>query len=265
MADTKADTKAFINKIAPLVQTERKKRKNWVLPSVCIAQAALETGWGTSYLMTKANAFFGIKAGKSWKGKVFNTRTKECYDGRNLVSVVGCFRAYDNLADSVADYYDLICGNSRYAGAVNNADYKAAVTAIKNGGYATDPNYITNVCAIIKKYNLTQYDAVGGGTSAGAVGELDYEKVAREVIAGAWGVGTGRKQMLTAAGYDYDKVQALVNKMLGAGEVVKYTAQKGDTLSGIAKSYGTTVARLKEANSIKDVNKIYVGQEIVIK
>lgn len=256
------DTKAFINKIAPLAQAERARRKKWVLPSVCIAQAALETGWGTSYLMTKANAFFGIKAGKSWKGKVFNTRTKECYDGRNLVSVVGCFRAYNSLADSVADYYDLICGSALYAGAVNNSDYEAAVTAIKKGGYATDPNYIANVCAIIKKYNLTQYDAVSGG---GAGADLDYEKVAREVIAGVWGVGTGRKQMLTAAGYDYDKVQALVNKILGAGEVVKYTVQKGDTLSAIAKSYGTTVARLKEVNGIKDVNKIYVGQEIVIK
>lgn len=256
-----ADTKAFINKIAPLAQAERAKRKKWVLPSVCIAQAALETGWGTSYLMTKANAFFGIKAGKSWKGKVFNTRTKECYDGRNFVNIFDCFRAYDNLADSVADYYDLICGNSRYAGAVNNTDYKAAVTAIKKGGYATDPNYISNVCAIIKKYNLTQYDAVSASAGAG----LNYEKVAREVIAGAWGVGTGRKQMLTAAGYDYGKVQALVNKMLAGDSVGRvYTVQKGDTLSGIAKSYGTTVARLKEANGIKDANKIYVGQEIVI-
>lgn len=260
-----ADTKAFINKIAPLAQAERARRKKWVLPSVCIAQAALETGWGTSYLMTKANAFFGIKAGKSWKGKVYNTRTKECYDGRNFVNIVGCFRAYDSLADSVADYYDLICGSALYAGAVNNADYVSAVTAIKKGGYATDPNYIANVCAIIKKYNLTQYDNVSASAVSGSDG-LDYEKVASEVIAGVWGVGTGRKQMLTAAGYDYDKVQELVNKMLSAesAECV-YTVQKGDTLSAIAKRYGTTVSSLREANGIKDANKIYVGQEIVIK
>ena len=39
-----------------------------------------------------------------------------------------------------------------------------------------------------------------------------------------------------------------------------YTVQKGDTLSGIARKFGTTVAKLAELNNIKDVNKIYVGQ-----
>ena len=39
--------------------------------------------------------------------------------------------------------------------------------------------------------------------------------IAKEVIAGKWGKGTERKQRLTLAGYDYKKVQAAVNKMLG--------------------------------------------------
>ena len=55
-----AKTDKFITLIAPLVVAECNKRDKWVLPSVCIAQSALETGWGTSTLMIKANAFFGI-------------------------------------------------------------------------------------------------------------------------------------------------------------------------------------------------------------
>ena len=43
-----------------------------------------------------------------------------------------------------------------------------------------------------------------------------------------------------------------------------YTVKSGDTLSGIAKKYGTTVKRLQELNGIKDANKIYVGQKIKI-
>lgn len=39
-----------------------------------------------------------------------------------------------------------------------------------------------------------------------------------------------------------------------------YTVKSGDTLSGIAAKYGTTVAALQSLNGIKDVNKIYVGQ-----
>lgn len=40
------------------------------------------------------------------------------------------------------------------------------------------------------------------------------EKLAREVIRGKWGNGAERKQRLTAAGYNYKEVQALVNKLL---------------------------------------------------
>lgn len=40
------------------------------------------------------------------------------------------------------------------------------------------------------------------------------ETIANEVIKGLWGNGTDRKNKLTAAGYDYDTIQAIVNKKL---------------------------------------------------
>lgn len=44
-----------------------------------------------------------------------------------------------------------------------------------------------------------------------------------------------------------------------------YIVKSGDTLSGIAKAYGTTVNALARLNpDIQNVNKIYVGQEIVV-
>jgi hypothetical protein len=46
---------------------------------------------------------------------------------------------------------------------------------------------------------------------------------------------------------------------------VKYTVKKGDTLSGIAKKYKTTVSHLGNINHIKNYNKIYVGQVLKIK
>jgi len=46
---------------------------------------------------------------------------------------------------------------------------------------------------------------------------------------------------------------------------VKYTVKKGDTLSGIARKYKTTVSHLGSINHIKDFNKIYVGQVLKIK
>jgi len=44
-----------------------------------------------------------------------------------------------------------------------------------------------------------------------------------------------------------------------------YTVRKGDTLSGIATKFNTTVARLQSLNNLKDVNRIYVGQVLKVK
>lgn len=88
-------------------------------------------------------------------------------------------------------------------------------------------------------------------------------ELADEVIAGKWGNGDERKQRLTAAGYDYDAVQAIVNKLVQTQETV-YTVKKGDTLSGIAAKYGTTYQKLAKYNGIQNPNLIHVGQKIKI-
>lgn len=47
--------------------------------------------------------------------------------------------------------------------------------------------------------------------------------------------------------------------------MITYTIKKGDTVSKIAKNYKTTVAAIKKANpNIKNIDKIYVGQKILI-
>lgn len=147
----------FIKEIAGYAQAEYKKRNKSVLPSVCIAQACLETGYGSSSLMTKAKAYFGIKWTKGCGFNAYSSSTKEVYDGKTC-TITAAFRAYDTPVDSVTDYYDLICNSSRYKAAVGEKDYKKAITAIKNGGYATDPDYVSKVVSIIETNNLTQYD-----------------------------------------------------------------------------------------------------------
>lgn len=169
---------AFIALVAPLAQKEaiarKKAGKKWILPSVCIAQAACESGWATSKKMVKANALFGIKVGSSkvhfgtaWKDKAYSTKTSECYDGKTYVQITDMFRAYDSVADAVTDYFDMLTSASRYAAACNVADAQQCITAIRNGGYATSPTYITTIMSIINTNKLTQYDAELLGTSSG--------------------------------------------------------------------------------------------------
>lgn len=90
-------------------------------------------------------------------------------------------------------------------------------------------------------------------------------EVAKDVISGEYGNGEERKKKLEAEGYDYDEVQAKVNQLLGANVTKTYTVKSGDTLSGIASKYKTTVAKLVKDNNIKNANLIYPGQKIVIK
>lgn len=48
-------------------------------------------------------------------------------------------------------------------------------------------------------------------------------------------------------------------------EIVYYTVAKGDTLTGIAKKYKTSLKKLKALNNIKNANLIIVGQRIRVK
>ena len=96
------------------------------------------------------------------------------------------------------------------------------------------------------------------------------DEVAHEVLAGKWGNGDDRKNRITTAGYDYVAVQVKVNELLGvqtASSAVYYTVRRGDTLSTIARRYGTSVGAIQKLNSalIKNINLIQVGWKIRVK
>ena len=90
-------------------------------------------------------------------------------------------------------------------------------------------------------------------------------EIAKDVINGKYGNGDERKKKLETEGYDYDTVQSKVNELLGANNTTTYTVKSGDSLSGIAEKYNTTVSKLIKDNNIANANLIYVGQKIIIK
>ena len=160
----------FLNMIIPIAIEQAKKHDMKIYPSVCIAQAIHESGWGTSQKMVRANALFGIKVGNSawkfgtaWKGKAYKTGTTEYYDGKNPTKIVDFFRAYDNVSDATEDYYDMLCHCKRYKGALNQPTPQKCIEGIIAGGYATGPEYVSAIKKLLadKTYNLTQYDNPG--------------------------------------------------------------------------------------------------------
>jgi len=57
-------------------------------------------------------------------------------------------------------------------------------------------------------------------------------------------------------------LQPLVTQQGESDEV--YVVKRGDTLIRIAYRYGTTVSALRDANDIRNVNLIYIGQRIIV-
>ncbi|MBO5057507.1 MAG: glucosaminidase domain-containing protein [Lachnospiraceae bacterium] len=176
------EQKNFIKKVGALASADMKK--SGVLASLTVAQAILESAWGKSELATVGNAIFGIKATKSWKGKVYCKDTKECYDGVNLVDVKNAaFRAYDSWEESVEDHSAFLKANKRYKEVIGETDYKKACEAIKAAGYATDPDYVEKLVKLIEDYELTEFD--GAAVNQEAEKEAANKKYYR-VQAGAF-------------------------------------------------------------------------------
>jgi LysM repeat protein len=263
----------FIPTIAPLVQAENNKRGNPLFSSVVIAQAICESGWGQSKIMMKANAIFGIKATSSWKGKVYNANTQECYDGSTYTNITACFRAYDSLAESIADYFELILGLSRYQGAINTSSPLECITAIKNGGYATSPTYINTIMSIINSNNLTKYDVVEGEeNSVDNANYIEYIVKSGDTLSAIAKKYNTTYQKIAQDNnienpnliYPNQKLKIYTNVLQGTNEII-YIVKKGDCLCNIAKKFNTTVEKIAKDNNITNVDFIYVNQKLIIR
>ncbi|UXI00596.1 flagellar assembly peptidoglycan hydrolase FlgJ [Photobacterium sp. TY1-4] len=121
-------------------------------PSVLIAQAALETGWGKKVIRNAAgnsNNLFNIKADPRWSGNKVATSTLEFHNGIP-VQETAAFRSYDNYQQSFNDYVRFLNENPRYSQALEQpADPVRFIRNLHQAGYATDPKYSDKVISVM--------------------------------------------------------------------------------------------------------------------
>lgn len=158
---TKQQCRDFIEKIAPLMVAEAKKR-GYKIVSTAIAQACLESAWGLSGL-AKFHNYFGLKCGSKWKGKSVNMKTKEEYTVGTLTTIKDNFRAYDNMEEGVKGYYDFI-NTSRYANLKTATTPLQYAQYIKADGFATSSTYVNTLVSTVNKWGLTKYDSQLSGS-----------------------------------------------------------------------------------------------------
>ena len=223
-----ASQQAFIQSVAPGAIQGWNEYK--VLPSITVAQAIVESGWGRSTLSTQAHNLFGIKG--SYNGNSVVMRTREVYGGWS-VYVNANFRAYANNSESVTDHGRFLNVNSRYRNLLGDTNYASVANKLRQDGYATDPSYASTLIRFVQTYNLNQLDAVA----------LSGKVVTNKQTESAQTPETNVTVLNT--GY--------------------YTVKGGDTLSRIAGQFNTTVNKLATLNDIHNVNRIYVGQRLLVR
>ena len=144
--------------------------------SICIAQACRESGFGASELACEANNLFGRKKGSKWEGEIYYKRSPEYYPevstdaarqagyepilerGPGWYWVQSPFRKYIDWDDSIEDYFKVLRTYKVYAPITALLpDYKAYLYALA-AKYASDNRYAVGLEALIREYNLQQYE-----------------------------------------------------------------------------------------------------------
>ncbi|MBC1623352.1 1,4-beta-N-acetylmuramoylhydrolase [Listeria welshimeri] len=206
---------------------------NDLYASVMIAQAILESAYGTSELGSAPNYnLFGIKG--AYNGKSYTKQTLEDDGKGNYYTITAKFRKYPSYHQSLEDYAQVIrkgpSWNSNYYSKVwksNTKSYKDATQAL-TGTYATDTAYASKLNNLISTYNLTQYDTGNASNGSGSS-------------------NTGNSS----------------NSNSSSSNSATYTVVKGDSLWKIATKYNVSVANLKSWNNLKSDN-IYIGQKLKV-
>ena len=222
------NVQSFLNNVAPAARQVASARGLYA--SLMIAQAALESGWGGSYLSTAAYNLFGVKWNGS--GAYINLSTQEYYGGA-YHTVMARFQRYSSYTESLNAYADLICSHFPRSTKAQASSYAVAAQNLRNGvygTYATDPSYASKLISVIERYNLTQYDT-----------------------------GTVMKPVSNNTNSNSNN-----NSNTSVATNGTYTAVAGDSLWGIAHKFGMTLDELKKENGLTS-NNLYVGQTLKVR
>ncbi len=142
---------AFFQRYAAAAIEEQKR---YGIPaSVTLAQMAVESGYGESTLAKQDNNYFGIKVSKGWlnEGKPWSYHHDDHYNDK--------FCTFGSPLESM-EYHSKILMAERYKACrqYSSDDHYHWISAIKAGGYATDPRYVATIEKVIKDNGLEQYD-----------------------------------------------------------------------------------------------------------
>ena len=161
LSGAKLSKAKFIESITPSILKAVKGKG--LFPSIAIAQACLETGFGNDSLSpAPIYNLFGIKAAKNTPASRYvEIKTAEYDENGEKYYIIAKFMKFNDY-DDACEYYSKLFTGSKWL-----SEYYADVIAAKTpdeaakaltGTYATDPNYGKKLLDIIEKYGLRELD-----------------------------------------------------------------------------------------------------------
>lgn len=250
---TQYDTHETANNIS-----DRQKVINYLVQYVGIKEGSVEhrailavfnnSGLCSRYQMTVNDAWCatGVSAAfiASGLADIFPCVECSCENMINLAKKAGIWVEDDAYVPLAGDVIMYDWGDSGIGDCTGWADHVGIVVSVNGSTIRVIECNISNTVGYrtiavngryIRGYIVPRYSN----------GKKSITEIAKEVIAGTWGNGADRKTALTAAGYNYDEVQAAVNKLLPPSKPVEEVAK--EVINGKWGNGADRKARLESA------------------
>lgn len=199
--------------------------------SIKLAQAILESRYGTSSLALQSNNHFGIKCHTNWEGRGAYKVDDE-FDRRGR-PVKSCFRTYNSVEESFIAHSDFLQRYQRYRDLfdLDPDDYKGWAKGLKKAGYATSRSYHRDLINLIEQLDLDQYDRMTSRRLLARLSKRDRERQQEQLAA----LAEGHKVLAPT--------DVLVNN-----DVKYLITEEGESVTNLAKRAGLSVRTLIRYN-----------------
>ena len=250
-AQTEADIRAYISRYKRIALEQEKQ--TGIPASITLAQGILESGAGTSWLTHNSNNHFGIKADRSWGGRICLAQDDEIGKSR--------FRVYNSAEESFINHSRFLMENSRYRSLFSKSvyDYRGWAIGLQRAGYATSPTYAEALIGYIDRYQLY---AINGGVKlrAGMPSTVTRTITIEEIVE----IEDLQMDETEKSEEEINVEKTLLRVVVDINHVSCTILYPGETLSSIALRYDIPKTKLLEYNETTSEKDLQEGDVVFL-